>query len=197
MSHSSLRAVFAAAMPLVLVLGPIRAPAQEPRYSHADVDFMQGMIGHHAQALAMAALVPARTANQSIHLLAQRIEISQRDEVRLMRNWLKDRGQVAPDPGAAHMQHGSHDVLMPGMLTAEQMDQLAAAKDTTFDRLFLQFMIQHHEGALTMVKTLFASPGAAQETDTFRYVSDVDTDQRIEIQRMRKLLTAMSPPGHS
>src|SRR5882724_9585263 len=79
--------------------GP-RAPAQEPRYSHADVDFMQGMIGHHAQALAMAALVPARTGNQSIHLLAQRIEISQRDEIRLMQNWLKDRGQAAPDPGA-------------------------------------------------------------------------------------------------
>lgn len=194
------RSVLAAAMPLVLVLAPVGARAQAPRYAAADVEFMQGMIGHHAQALDMAALVPARTTTESIHLLARRIEISQKDEIRLMQTWLEDRGQTAPDAGGAAHHHtaGGHDMLMlmPGMLTPEQMSQLAAARNAEFDRLFLQLMIQHHQGALTMVKTLFASPGAAQETDTFRYVSDVDTDQRIEIERMRKLLASMpAAPG--
>jgi uncharacterized protein (DUF305 family) len=179
---------------LVAFALPTRAEAQERRYTPADVQFMQEMIGHHAQAVAMAALVGGRTANQSIQLLAQRIDISQRDEIRLMQNWLKDRGQSVPDPSTPmHHGAGGQEMLMPGMLTAEQMAQLTAPKDTTFDRLFLQFMIQHHQGALTMVKTLFGSPGAAQEMATFRYVSDVDTDQRIEIERMRKLLAAM--PG--
>ena len=192
MTHASPRALVAAAMPLSLALAPSTASAQERRYTPADVEFMQGMIGHHAQALDMAALVPSRTTNQSIRLLAQRIEISQKDEIRLMQAWLQHRGQLVPDPGASHMQHGAgdHAMLMPGMLTPEQMAQLTAARDGAFDRLFLRFMIQHHEGALTMVKTLFGSPGAAQETDTFRYVSDVDTDQRIEIERMRQLLAA-------
>jgi uncharacterized protein (DUF305 family) len=185
-------------MLLLLALAPVKASAQAPRYSPADVEFMQGMIGHHAQALEMAALVPTRTTNPSIRLLAQRIAISQKDEIRLMQNWLKDRGQAAPDPGAPHgHQHdGMHDMLMPGMLTPEQMAQLAAAKDAEFDRLFLQLMIQHHGGALTMVRTLFDTQGAAQETPTFRYVSEVDTDQRIEIERMRKLLATL-PASHS
>lgn len=192
MTHPSPRALVAAAMPLLLALAPSTASAQERRYTPADVQFMQGMIGHHAQALDMAALVPSRTTNQSIRLLAQRIEISQKDEIHLMQAWLEHRGQSVPDPGASPMQHGAgdHAMLMPGMLTPEQMAQLTAAREGAFNRLFLRFMIQHHEGALTMVKTLFGSPGAAQETDTFRYVSDVDTDQRIEIERMRQLLAA-------
>lgn len=203
----------AVAMALALALPSVEARAQAPKYVPADVEFMQGMIGHHAQALDMAALAGSRTRNESIQLLAQRIAISQKDEIRRMRNWLADRGQPIPGDGgagpddqgrhaegaAAHDgRHAGHDPqLMPGMLTPEQMARLAAARDAGFDRLFLQFMIQHHEGALTMVKTLFSSPGAAQETATFRYASDVDTDQRIEIERMRKLLAAMPPSPHS
>ena len=185
-------------MPLLLALAPAKAAAQAPRYSPADVEFMQGMIGHHAQALEMAALVPTRTTNQSMHLLAERIAISQKDEIRLMQSWLKARGQAAPDPGAphAHQHDGMREMLMPGMLTPDQMAQLAAARDAEFDRLFLQLMIQHHEGALTMVRTLFDTQGAAQETPTFRYASEVDTDQRIEIERMRKLLATL-PAAHS
>jgi len=189
----------AALAALLLVHGPAGAVAQGPKYTQADVEFMQGMIGHHAQALEMAALVPSRTANQSIHLLAQRIAISQRDEIRRMQTWLRDRGQPVPDPQMPAMHHGStsQQTLMPGMLTAEQMAQLRAASGVEFDALFLRLMIQHHEGALTMVKTLFSSPGSAQETATFRYASDVDTDQRIEIQRMRKMLDAMPESHHS
>lgn len=195
MSHCSRRVRVAAGLCALAALSvPICAQAQGRPYTPADVGFMQGMIGHHAQAVEMAALVAGRTSNQSIQLLAQRIDISQKDEIRLMQNWLQDRGESVPDP-SAHLHHGTaaQDGLMPGMLTADQMTQLRAAKDTAFDRLFLRFMIQHHQGTLTMVKTLFGNPGAAQEMATFRYVSDVDTDQRIEIERMRKLLAAM--PG--
>jgi uncharacterized protein (DUF305 family) len=197
MMPTLLRGLVAIAAPLVLVYGPVDATAQAPKYTQADVEFMQGMIGHHAQALDMAALVPSRTRNESIHLLAQRIEISQRDEIRRMQTWLRDRSQSVPDPHMSGMHHGSEagDRLMPGMLTPEQMAQLTAARDAAFDALFLRLMIQHHEGALTMVKTLFSSPGAAQETATFRYASDVDSDQRIEIERMRKMLSAM-PESH-
>ena len=179
-----------------LALAPGQVAAQAPRYTPADVEFMQGMIAHHAQALDMVALVPDRTTTESIRLLAQRIEISQRDEIRLMRNWLTERGQAAPDPAAAPGHHagGGHEMLMPGMLTAEQMARLAAAKGAEFDRLFLQLMIQHHQGALTMVKTLFGTQGAAQETPTFRYASEVDTDQRFEIERMQKLLARETRP---
>ena len=188
------RVLPAAVAALALAAGP--AAGQAPRYTPADVEFMQGMIAHHAQALDMVALVPARTSTESIRLLAQRIGISQRDEIRLMRNWLTKRGQAAPDPAAAHAHHagGEHEMLMPGMLTSEQMARLAAAKGAEFDRLFLQLMIQHHEGALTMVKTLFGTQGAAQETPTFRYASEVDTDQRFEIERMQKLLARETRP---
>jgi uncharacterized protein (DUF305 family) len=180
---------------LALAVAPGRAAGQALRYTPADVEFMQGMIAHHAQALDMVALVPDRTTTESIRLLAQRIDISQRDEIQLMRSWLTERGQAAPDP-AAHGHHagGDHEMLMPGMLTREQMARLAAARDAEFDQLFLQLMIQHHQGALTMVKTLFGTQGAAQETPTFRYASEVDTDQRIEIERMQKLLARETRP---
>jgi uncharacterized protein (DUF305 family) len=200
MNPSSHLAVVGAVLPLLLALAPAQTAAQAPRYSPADVEFMQGMIGHHAQALDMAALVPSRTTSRSIQLLAQRIAISQTDEIRLMQGWLKARGQAAPDPAASreHHQDGMGDMgekLMPGMLTRDQMAQLAGARNGEFDRLFLQFMIQHHQGALTMVRTLFDTQGAAQETPTFRYASEVDTDQRIEIARMQKMLTAL-PASH-
>lgn len=190
------RRVLAAAL---LACAPAGAEAQAPAYTPGDVEFMQGMIEHHAQALEMVALVPDRTTSESIRLLAQRIDISQRDEIRLMRDWLAKRGQAAPDPASAHVHGagGEHPMLMPGMLTPAQMARLHAARGTEFDRLLLQLMIQHHEGALTMVKTLFGTQGAAQEVPTFRYASEVDADQRMEIERMRKLLAALPASGAS
>jgi uncharacterized protein (DUF305 family) len=158
------------------------------RHTPADVQFMQGMIGHHAQALEMSALVPSRTANEDIRKLAQRIEISQADEIRMMREWLQARGAPLPDEHAHHA-HGA--TLMPGMLTADEMKRLAAATGGEFDRLFLAGMIKHHEGALTMVQELFEKPGAGQEPDIFAFASDVDADQRMEIDRMGALLARL------
>ncbi len=154
-------------------------------HTPADVEFMQGMIPHHAQALDMAALVEERTQNRDIHLLAKRIEISQRDEIELMGRWLAHRGEDVPGEHAHHMM-GDH--LMPGMLTEADMAELAAGHDSEFDRLFLEHMIRHHEGAIVMVKALFASPGAGQETDMFTFASHVEADQLIEIRRMKEML---------
>jgi uncharacterized protein (DUF305 family) len=154
-------------------------------FTPADVRFMQGMIGHHQQAIEMAALLPARTSRDDMKLLARRIEVSQLDEIQMMQEWLKSRGQSLPDPHAHH-QHGA--VLMPGMLTQEQMTQLTAAKGVEFDRLFLEGMIRHHGGALTMVRELFDSPGAGQDSDIFAFASDVEADQQMEIDRMGALL---------
>ena len=156
------------------------------QHTQADVRFMQGMIGHHAQALEMTALLQSRTASDDMRKLAQRIEVSQSDEIKMMQHWLEARGQPVPDPHAHHA-HGA--ALMPGMLTPEEMARLANAKGGAFDRLFLQFMIKHHEGALTMVKDLFATPGAGQESEIFAFASDVDADQRMEIDRMGAMLS--------
>lgn len=155
------------------------------QHTPADVQFMQGMIGHHAQALEMAELLRTRTIRDDMKLLARRIEISQADEIKMMQEWLKARGQAAPDEHAHHA-HGA--TLMPGMLTVEEMARLAAAKGAEFDRLFLEYMIKHHEGALTMVKELFATAGAGQDSEIFAFASDVDADQRMEIDRMRGML---------
>jgi uncharacterized protein (DUF305 family) len=157
------------------------------RYTPEDVAFMQGMIGHHAQALEMTALLPSRTTREDMRLLAKRIEVSQADEIGMMQHWLEARQQKLPDPHAHHM-HGA--TLMPGMLTAEEMAQLADAKGARFDRLFLEGMIKHHEGALTMVQDLFSHNGAGQESEIFAFASDVDADQRMEIERMRGMLTS-------
>jgi len=154
-------------------------------YTGADIKFMQGMIGHHAQALEMVQLLKTRTANDDMKKLALRIELSQDDEIRMMQGWLQVRGQQAPDRNAMHM-HGA--TLMPGMLTPDEMKQLEDAKGAEFDRLFLEGMIKHHGGALTMVKDLLETPGAAQESDVFAFVSDVESDQRMEIDRMGALL---------
>lgn len=154
------------------------------RHGAADTRFMQGMIGHHAQALEMVALVGDRSASADLKKLALRIDVSQRDEMQMMREWLTARGEALPDPHAHHMAHGQ----MPGMLTAAQMARLTAARGAAFDRLFLEGMIQHHEGALTMVTDLFATPGAAQEPELFDFASDVEADQAIEIARMRAML---------
>lgn len=153
----------------------------------ADVAFMQGMIGHHAQALEMTDLLSSRTASEDMRKLAQRIDVSQSDEIKMMQEWLTRHGAALPDPHAHHMAGAR---LMPGMLTADEMSRLAAAKGLTFDRLFLELMIKHHDGALTMVKELLATPGAGQESDIFAFASDVEADQRMEIDRMRAMLMA-------
>lgn len=154
-------------------------------YTAAETRFMQGMIGHHLQALEMTKLLPSRTSRADMELLAKRIEISQTDEIDMMRDWLRSRGEALPDP---HAHHAPGATLMPGMLTAGEMQQLAAVKGAEFDRLFLAFMIKHHEGALVMVEELFSTPGAGQQSDTFAFASDVDADQRMEIARMSAML---------
>ncbi len=194
----------AAARPAPREAGAAAGDAATPRYSAADVRFVQQMIGHHAQALTMTALVPARSGREDVRRVAERIEITQRDEIALMRRWLRDRGEAAPDSGGAH--HGHHPPAgtgqaadsgghagMPGMLTAAELARLAAATGAEFDRLFLEYMIRHHEGALAMVAELLATPGAGQEVEIFRLVSDVDADQRAEIRRMRAMQDA--PPA--
>lgn len=146
---------------------------------------MQGMISHHAQALAMTALLPSRTAREEMRLMARRIELSQADEIAAMRRWLEVHGETVPDV----QTHHAHDsALMPGMLTSEEMGRLEAATGAQFDRLFLEFMIKHHDGALVMVSELFSTPGAGEEPDIFAFASDVDADQRIEIDRMSAML---------
>ena len=154
-----------------------------PRVEHteADVRFMQNMIAHHAQAIEMTALLPARTSSGQMKLLAQRIDVSQADEIRMMQEWLERRGQAVPE---THGEHQHHAGLMPGMLSAAEMERLKAANGNAFDALFLELMIKHHEGALAMVKDLFATPGAGQEPEIFAFASDVDADQRMEIARM-------------
>ena len=155
------------------------------QYTPADVKFMQGMIGHHAQAIEMTDLLATRTSSDDMRKLAHRIELSQADEIKMMERWLEARGQAVPSEHAHHM-HGA--TLMPGMLTPEEMSHLADAKGPEFDRLFLEYMIKHHDGALTMVKELLATPGAAQESEMFGFASDVDADQRMEIDRMSAML---------
>jgi uncharacterized protein (DUF305 family) len=150
----------------------------------ADVKFMQGMIGHHAQAIEMTALIAQRTSREEMKLLGQRITVSQADEMDMMRTWLRARGQEIPSEHAHH----THEGMMPGMLTAEQMAELTAATGEAFDKLFLRYMIQHHEGALSMVDDLFKTPGAGQEGDINAFAADVDSDQRMEIDRMRAML---------
>jgi uncharacterized protein (DUF305 family) len=155
------------------------------QHTAADVRFMQGMIHHHAQALDMTALLYPRTSREEMKLLARRIDISQADEIKMMQAWLTDRGEDAPDEHAHHVPGAP---LMPGMLTADEMARLAAANGDEFDRLFLDFMIKHHAGAIAMVDELFASPGAGQESYIFAFASDVVADQRAEIERMAAML---------
>lgn len=154
-------------------------------FTVADVRFMQNMIGHHAQAIIMSELAPSRGASDAILKLARKIDISQRDEIGFMKKWLTERKQAVPSDEHAHT------MPMPGMLTEEQMAQLAAARGQEFDRLFLGFMIGHHQGALQMVQDLFKSAGAGQDSDIFRFATDVDADQRDEIFVMQGLLDTL------
>lgn len=158
---------------------------------------MQGMIMHHAQAVEMTALIESRTENKNLRLLGARISQSQTDEINFMKRWLEIRGEKTSMPTMMDMpgmdmsgmdMSSHHQHLMPGMLTAEQMDALKKANGAEFDRLFLKGMIQHHTGALTMVKELFDTPGAGQDAELFTFTMDVDSGQRAEIKIMQTLL---------
>jgi uncharacterized protein (DUF305 family) len=167
-----------------------RATPAAARHTAADASFMRGMIGHHAQALVMAAMAATHGASPQVALFARRIIVSQRDEMDMMERWLQDRGEAVPAP-AAHAGHAGaddHSMHMPGMLSAGQLASLDRARGTEWDRLFLTYMIQHHEGALVMVQTLFDTPGSGQEAELFGFASGVDADQRAEIARMRAML---------
>jgi uncharacterized protein (DUF305 family) len=165
-------------------------------YSGADVDFMAGMIPHHAQAVIMAGWAPSHGARRDIAILCERIVVGQRDEIGLMQTWLRDRGQPVPDATSTRhkmkMNGVEHEMLMPGMLTDEEMAALDRARGQAFDRLFLLGMIKHHQGAIDMVDVLFKSYGAAQDETVFKFANDVQADQTIEIDRMNKMLEERS-----
>ena len=164
---------------------PPSTTAKLPPWSQADVEFMQGMIMHHAQAVEMTALIPSHTENKDLHLLGARISSSQSDEIKFMKRWLAARGE--PDSMAMPGMH--HPMpLMPGMLTPEQMEALRKAKDAEFDYSFLTGMIQHHNGALTMVKDLFDTAGAGQDAELFDFATDADNTQQAEIRIMQTML---------
>ena len=204
-------------------------------YTQADIDFMAGMIHHHAQALTMSRMAPTHGASEPMQILTARIINAQKDEIRLMQQWLRERGQAVPDPpemhggamgdgaadaghaahgavdNAGHAAHGAdpeeaghaaggdgdaaHGMRMPGMLTPDQLERLDGARGEDWDRLFLQYMIQHHEGAVTMVDRLFATPGAAQEDAVFKLANDIAADQTSEIDRMRTMLAELLVAG--
>jgi uncharacterized protein (DUF305 family) len=221
----------AVAAPAARAQAPTTTETARRDFTQADVAFMQGMIGHHAQAIVMSAMAPSHGASPQLRVLADKIGRSQHDEIELMQNWLRDRGQAVPDPAdprsmhmAMHGMHAmkdmdkkdmdkkdmgmkdmdmkdmdmkdmdmpQHEMLMPGMLTAAQLAELDHARGTEFDRLYLTFMIRHHEGALTMVRTLFDTAGSGQGAEIFGYATGVDGDQRAEIGRMQLMLASIT-----
>ena len=170
---------------------PASSTGKLPPRSQAEVEFMQGMIMHHAQAVEMTALIPSHTENKDLRSLGARISSSQSDEIKFMKRWLAARGEPISMamPGMKEMDTSGHPIaLMPGMLTPEQMEALRKAKGDEFDRLFLTGMIQHHNGALTMVKDLFNTAGAGQDAELFNFATDVDSGQRAEIRIMQGML---------
>jgi len=174
---------------------PMAAAVAEamPLANPADVEFINRMIHHHSQALVMSELAAVHASNPRIRTLAERIRVSQTDEIALMQLWLSDVGEAVPEPNPRMMGHGyDHQAGMPGMLTPEQLDQLGGARGAEFDRLFLTFMIQHHEGALDMVETLFSSHGGGVDDFIYKIASDTFADQGSEIDRMQRLLDALS-----
>src|SRR3954470_1147079 len=166
-------------------------------YTDADVDFMSGMIPHHAQAVIMAGWAPTHGARKDVAIFCERIVVGQRDEIATMQTWLRDRGLPVPDAASTrhHMKMNGmeHDMLMPGMLTDEEMAALDKARGPEFDRLFLVGMIKHHHGAIDMVDVLFKAYGAAQDEMVFKFASDVYADQSIEIDRMNEMLESGRP----
>jgi uncharacterized protein (DUF305 family) len=197
----------AAAAPCAVAQAPAQAPAPHgtimngDRYPfvQADVDFLQGMIAHHAQAVVMSGWAPTHGASRGVQTFAGRIALAQTSEIGTMGQWLRDHHQAVPVPtlaesmGQASMAGMKMDSLMPGMLSAAQMKQLDAARGVGFDRLFLRYMIQHHTGAIQMVTTLFGTNGAGQDDYIFKYANDVQADQITEINRMQQMLDALPP----
>jgi uncharacterized protein (DUF305 family) len=200
---------------LVGLAGVAYAQATTPAardYTDADVRFVQGMIMHHAQAVVMSDWAATHGARPDLVILCTRIALSQRDEIAVMQQWLKERGLSAPDPlhmassGTGPISGPISDtspmhmpgmdmgtgpmMMMAGMLSADDMRRLDAARDTTFDRLYLTGMIKHHQGAIGMVADLFATPGGGQQADLFGLATDVDAGQRVEIARMQAMLNA-------
>lgn len=167
-----------------------RQDSARTRFTAADVRFVSGMIPHHAQAIVMARLAPTHAAGPAVQTLAARIINAQQDEIALMERWLRERDQPVPD-AEAHA-HAGHAAPALGMLTPEQLAELDRARGPEFDRLFLTYMIQHHRGAVAMVRELFATDGAAQDAAIFKFASDVRVDQATEIARMERMLAAMS-----
>lgn len=172
-----------------------QADSARTPYTPADIHFMTGMIGHHAQAIRMAGWAPSHGADPSVRRLAERIINAQQDEIGLMQTWLADRRQPVPAPSTSGMKMlvggVEHEMLMPGMLSAAQMSRLEQATGREFDRLFLRSMIQHHHGAVAMVKELFATYAAGHDATVFKFASDVNVDQTTEIVRMQQLLAAL------
>lgn len=177
-------------------------------YTQADIDFMSDMIHHHAQAITISRWAPTHGADPAVVRLTERIINAQTDEIRLMQSWLEDRNQTPPTvdsagnvtmPGHAGHNMAGHDMpahSMPGMLTDSQMKELNAARGTEYDRLFLTYMMEHHRGAVTMVKKLFSSPGAGQDETIFKFANDVEVDQSTEIKRMLTMMLefGFAPP---
>jgi len=209
------RSNLTAALLAVLSAGSARAFAQAPAsgieqaridslrrpYTAADIAFMSGMISHHAQAVKMAGWAESHGASKGLQIFCGRIAMGQSAEIGLMQSWLRDRRQPVPEPDPRGMKMSmggmDHYMIMPGMLTEAQMAQLDSARGQTFDRLFLTYMIQHHRGAISMVDSLLATPGAAQDEIVFKFANDVQADQSTEIDRMEQMLEALTPskPG--
>ncbi len=178
-----------------------RADSARLPYTAADVQFMTGMVSHHAQAIVMAKMAPTHGASRAVETLCGRIINAQNDEIALMQNWLRDRNRPVPEakplPMKMMMNGQEMEMLMPGMLTDDQMKKLDAARGVTFDTLFLRGMIQHHGGAITMVQELFATPGAAQDEAVFKFANNVNVDQSTEIHRMQQMLLVEALESHT
>jgi len=190
--------------------GPAKAPAAQPgpamngsrpkpvdhTPNPADIEFMSGMIPHHAQAVLMAGWAASHGARTDVRILCERIVVGQRDEIKLMQQWLADRGQTVPDAASTRhrmvMNGMEHDMLMPGMMTDDEMAALDKARGPEWDRLFLLGMIRHHQGAIDMVNVLFGSSGGGQDETVYKFASDVFADQSIEIDRMQQMLNGKS-----
>lgn len=174
----------------MLVASALGAQVKAPHYTAADVQFMQGMISHHAQAITMANWAPGHGASDEVRVLCARIVVSQRDEIHSMQQWLHEHHEMVPDSTGGMSGMKMDMALMPGMLTPDQMAELDKARGPDFDKLFLVYMIQHHNGALSMVQQLFDTQGAGQDEKIFKFASDVNADQTAEINRMAKMLGA-------
>ena len=174
--------------------GETQSDSGRPAYTAADVHFMAGMIAHHAQAVLIAGWAPTHGAGPALRALCERIVVGQRDEIAVMQRWLRERREPVPDADArGHTMPGmDHSMLMPGMLSDAQLAQLDSARGPDFDGLFLTDMIQHHRGALTMVRALVDTPRAARDGQLFQVASDISADQTAEIDRMTRMLDALS-----